>query len=168
MKLLCNYQDDKKTERTSHSLLHMKLKYRHFYQHDSVTSLQMCKHNARTKKGLYFVGNKCIPAKIPYNPFCIDDHRTRSERSQCSGSWHPTRININYHTQNSIYRWNQKVKWISFLFPFQDDVTTFGNFILTSNTHINCLTASAVPWNQFIPFSPDVWVAASSCSWNDF
>jgi hypothetical protein len=33
----------------------------------------------------------------------------------------------------------------------------------TSKTHINCLTASAVPWNHFFPASPGVWVAAKTC-----
>lgn len=35
--------------------------------------------------------------------------------------------------------------------------------IFTSKTQINCLTASAVPWNHCIPASPGVWVAARTC-----
>lgn len=30
----------------------------------------------------------------------------------------------------------------------------------TSKSQWNCLTASAVPWNHFLPASPGVWVAA--------
>lgn len=32
----------------------------------------------------------------------------------------------------------------------------------TSNNQMNCLTASAVPWNHFFPDSPGVWVAANT------
>jgi hypothetical protein len=41
-------------------------------------------------------------------------------------------------------------------------VNSVDYFKLTSNIQMNCLTASAVPRNQVIPFSPDVCVAANT------
>ena len=93
-----------------------------------------------------------MPARGPYSPSGKAGHQIRSVCVRCSCSYYPdkgarTEFNIidNFHA-TQMNSWN-----------------VIYDVVPTSNTQVNCLTASAVPWNQFMPASPGVCVAAKTC-----
>lgn len=103
-----------------------------------------CKNNLCSR-----ISTWSSPGQSPYNPSYTDDHQIELVCSLCVWALHPCKKIRQVKTGKAITsRDKSTISW--------DDTRQ------TSNSHRNCLTASAVPWNHRFPDSPVVWVAAST------